>query len=99
MEIGLYARKPLNVQAIQIDADNMEAVAAWCGGKVLSHPPKKEGQAPKKFVRVDVLNPLSKKQTRAYVGDWILKSNQGFKIWSNSAFMKGFTHIFTTKEN
>lgn len=98
MEIGLYTRKPLSVQAIQVDADNMEAIAAWCGGKVLSHPPRREGQEPKKYVKVDVLNPLSKKQTRAYAGDWILKSNQGFKIYANSAFLKGFQHLANFKE-
>jgi hypothetical protein len=100
MEIGLFARKSLTVEAIQVSLDNMDDVARWCGGVVKEHPPKQEGQFTKKYIQVDVLHPLSKKQTRAYVGDWILKSKQGFKIYANNAFQKGFEHLATVaKEN
>lgn len=94
MEIKLFSRKPLVVEAIQVSADNMDDIASWCGGEVLTHEPKVHagvGTPPtKKYVRVNVLHPLNKKQTRAYVGDWVLKSGQGFKIYANNAFVKGF---------
>ncbi len=80
-----YNRKPLTVEAVQVTDDNKEAIAEWCGGKILPH--EHNG---KMFVEIQVLHPLHKKQTRAFTSDWVLKSGQGYKIYSENAFLKGF---------
>jgi len=83
-----YQRKPLTVEAVQITEENLYEVAKWCEGDVRTH-----NITGKKFIQVDVLHPKDPKQTRASVGNWILKSEQGFKIFSDSAFKSGWERI------
>jgi hypothetical protein len=85
MQTSVYNRKPLQVEAIQVTDDNLYEIAKWCGGDVHTHPVNS-----KKHIEVKVLHPLHKKQSRAAIGDWVLKSEQGFKIYADSAFRKGF---------
>ena len=83
METNTFIRKPLTVQAVQVTDDNLYDVAKWCGGDVHTANGKKH-------IQVNVLHPLHQKQSRAGVGDWVLKSAQGFKIYADTAFTKGF---------
>jgi hypothetical protein len=86
IETETYVRKPLEVQAIQVTEENMFDVAKWCGGRIqISVEDEKT-----KFVGVSVLNPLSIRQTEAYVGDWVLKSDTGYKVYTTKAFKQGF---------
>jgi hypothetical protein len=85
MQTTTYNRKPLTVEAVQVTDENIYEVAKWCDGDV--HTALGSG---KKHIQVAVLHPLHKKQTRASVGDWVLKSDQGFKIYADTAFQKGF---------
>lgn len=88
MEIQLYSRKPLVVEAIRVSADNLEAISAWCGGTVVRV--ENETKKDRTYISVDVINPVKKALTRAHVGDWVLKSNKGFKIYTNNAFRNSF---------
>lgn len=90
METTTYNRKPLTVEAVQVTEDNLYDVAKWSGGDVHSAL----GSA-KKYIEIAVLHPLHKKQTRASEGDWVLKSDQGFKIYADTAFQKGFEPLVT----
>lgn len=90
MQTTMYERKPLVVEAVRVTAENLYEVAQWCGGEIHKALPSDQ-----KFIEVAVLHPLHKKQTRANVGDWVLKSDQGFKIYADTAFQKGF-HIAGT---
>jgi len=83
-----YQRKPLTVEAVQVTEDNLYDIAKWCGGDVRTH-----NVTGKKFIQVDVLHPLNPKQTKATVGEWVLKSGQGFKIFSDAAFKKGWEPV------
>lgn len=80
-----YQRKPLTVEAVQVTEANLYEVAKWCEGDVRTH-----NVTNKKFIQVDVLHPLNPKQTKATVGEWVLKSDQGYKIYSDAAFKKGW---------
>lgn len=84
MQTTLYSRKPLMVEAIQVTEANTYEVAEWCGGEVYV------AVNGKKTIQVKVLHPLHSKQTKAQAGDWVLKSTQGYKIYADSAFRKGF---------
>lgn len=81
-----FARTPFYVDAVQVTAENMAEVAAWCGGKILA-----DKQA-KSFIKVHVLKAITESQTTAYVGDWVLKSvgDNILKVYTAKAFAKAF---------
>jgi hypothetical protein len=90
MDVQIYERNPLIVEAVQVTEDNIYEVAKWCGGDVQTIKGYEPGIAPKKVIELDTLRPLYKKHTQALAGDWILKSENGFKIYADIAFQKGF---------
>ncbi len=81
-----YTRKPFNVETVQVTEENLEAVATWVKGTV-----KEDGD--KKYVQVKVHSPKNPRQTRAYVGDWVLLSAQGFKVYLDKAFRASFEKV------
>lgn len=86
-----YIRKPLYVDAVQITAENFDEVAAWCQGTV-----ETEDQGPhrgEKFIRVRVQHPKSPRQTQAFVDDWILYTDRGYKVYTNKAFTLSFDKV------
>ena len=88
MNTEKYIRKQFEVQAVQVTEENLESVAKWCNGTI-----ETEGDLPgtKRFIRVNVKHPLNARQTRAYLGDWVLKAETGgFKIYNQVAFEKSF---------
>lgn len=86
METALYNRNPLQVEAVQVTEENLYEVAQWCGGDVNTN-----AQTGLKYIKVDVLHPHDAKHTRANVMNWILKSEMGYKIYSDTAFKNGYT--------
>ncbi|QJD49647.1 hypothetical protein HWD32_gp72 [Gordonia phage Secretariat] len=97
LEIQTFQRKPFQVEAVQITEENFEKVAAWCGGSIVTvqetrHQALLPGK-PKRFIQVNVTRPLSKRQTEAYVGDWILFASKGYKVYANRPFLKNFESI------
>lgn len=88
MKPEMYQRRPVTivVEAVQITEENLYDIAKWCDGDVRSYKGKK-------FVQVDVLHPLSPEHSKARVGDWVLKSEQGYKIFNDQAFKKGWEPV------
>jgi hypothetical protein len=88
-----YARKPFDVEAIQVTDENMIEVAKWCLGDIRNTlvsnkaGDEKETQT---YIKVRVRNPLNERQTKAFKGDWVLKSGNGFKVYTENAFKKSF---------
>jgi len=78
-----YVRKPFAVEAAQVTEENFLDVALWCGGEV-----REAGE--KQYIKVPVKRPMNDRQTRANVGDWVLSSGDGFKVYSKSAFYGSF---------
>lgn len=83
LAIKEYARKPFNVRAVQVTAENMAAVAAWCGGKVL------EETSTLSYIKVKVHQPLDVRQTKAYIGDFVVYV-KGYKVYPAKAFNNSF---------
>jgi hypothetical protein len=84
-----YIRKPLYVDAVRITEENFDEIVAWVPGEV-----QYEGQ--KKFIRVRVANPKVPRQTKAYVGDWILWTERGgHKVYTPKAFKAAFDKVMT----
>lgn len=88
MKIEKFARKPFVVEAVQVTEENMAEVAAWCGGEVRTADKKANA-----YIKLGVYHAINKRQTQAFVGDWVLKMGKGFKIYLEKAMSKTFTPV------
>lgn len=89
------SRKPFNVDAVRVTAENMEAVAEWCSGEIREETEGAfKGQ---KYIHVRVYRPASDKQSKAFVGDWVLYAGTGYKVYTDRAFKNSFD-IDSTEE-
>lgn len=93
MQTQKYARKPFYIDAVQVTEENMAEVAEWCGGT------QREANGPEAaHIKIKVHRPFTPRQTKAFVGDWVLKSETGFKIYTPVAFERGFEPVKTVEE-
>jgi|SRR5215211_8045020 len=95
LNIEKYVRKPFAVEAVEVTEENLSEVAKWCKGRVRTANPNKEGGPPnaERYIQVQVKNARDERQTRAYVGDWVLSSGRGplgFKVYTPQAFQSSF---------
>jgi hypothetical protein len=90
IETQRYIRKPLYVDAVRITKSNFDEIAAWCQGEVLQDEVPGGG---KKYIKVRVHNPKNPRQTRAYVGDWLLYTERGYKVYTSKAFHTAFDNV------
>jgi hypothetical protein len=86
-----YVRKPLYVKAVRVTEENFDECVVWCLGEV-------ETEGGKRFIRVRVHNPNGPRQTKAFVGDWILWHEKGYKIYTHKAFVAVFDKVVTEEE-
>jgi hypothetical protein len=84
-----FRRRTFYVEAVQVTAENMEEVAAWCNGKILSTFVKSRKESVS-YIKVHVMNPTSDRQTKAFVGDWVLPYGQTFKIYTERSMDQTF---------
>jgi hypothetical protein len=91
-----YIRKPLVVVGVEVTADNFMELALWVQGSIMNIDGS-ETDGPitpeKQFILVRVHNPKSPRQSRAFVGDWILYSDRGYKVYSPKAFKNTFDPV------
>jgi len=84
-----YIRKPLYVDVVQVSDENFDEVAAWCQGEI---KPQGEGDHGR-YIFVRVHSPRNPRQTKAYVGDWILYTERGYKVYTTKAFLASFEPV------
>src|SRR3954470_2523842 len=89
VETARYIRKPLYVDAVRITVANFDEVSSWCEGEVLQDEVPGKGTT-KKYIKVEVHNPKNVRQTKAFVGDWLLYTERGYKVYTNKAFHESF---------
>lgn len=89
MKTHKFARKPFYVDAVRVSEANIEEVAAWCEGQILTD----DIEGP--YVKVRVHRPLTDRQTKAFIGDWVLFAGTGFKVYTPKAFDKSFEKVKT----
>lgn len=87
-----YIRKPLYVAAVRVTSTNFDEIVAWCQGEVQQEEVPGKGTG-KKFIKVRVHNPKNPRQTKAYVGDWLLYTERGYKVYTNKAFHSSFDEV------
>lgn len=104
MKTHKFARKTFYVDAVRVTAENMSEVAEWCGGEILTDEidgselnenEKELAESPAQYVKVKVHRPMNDRQTRAYIGDWVLWAGSGFKAYTPKAFDKSFEKVRT----
>lgn len=88
LETMKYVRKPFYIDAVQISAQNITEVARWVDGEVRSD---KHGQ----YVKVRVHHPMNDRQTKAYIGDWVLYAGTSYKVYTPKAFTNSFEQVST----
>lgn len=79
-----YVRKPLYVEAVQITEENFTDAVRFCFGK------EELDEENVKYIQVRVHQPKNQRQSRAYVGDWILYTQRGYKVYTDKAFHTNF---------
>lgn len=85
-----YIRKPLYVDAVRVTETNFNELVGWCQGEVEFEEGGRDGAAGRKYIKIRVHNPKGPRQTKAFVGDWILYTDRGYKIYTNKAFKAAF---------
>ena len=96
-----YVRKPLYVEAVEVTEDNFLDIARWCFGEIGNideSPVDMEGECEplKQYIHVRVHNPKNSRQTKAFVGDWILYTERGYKVYTTKAFEANFDLVERT---
>lgn len=83
-------RQPFFVVGYQVTTENMEDIAKWCEGRVID-------DADRPFVRVPVIRPIHDRQTRGYVGTWVLLSKRRgektFKVYTQEWLDREFWSV------
>lgn len=93
MKTEKFIKKSFPVEGVQVTEENFEEVAKWTKGNVCYTDPKiaeKFKRPVQKWIEIEVKNPLNDRQTKAFVGDYVLYANFGFKIYTPTAFEKNF---------
>lgn len=88
METSKYVRKPFYVNAVRVDYDSMGDIANWCNGYINLGEDETE-----RHIKVRVHRPMNERQTQAFVGDWVLKSESSFKVYTDKAFKNQFVPV------
>lgn len=96
-----FVRKPLYVDAVQVTEENFSEIARWCFGEIsnIDESPVDKAepiQPSKQYIHVRVHNPKNPRQTKAFVGDWILYTERGYKVYTSKAFLANFDPVEET---
>lgn len=84
----IWVRNSFPVEAIQVTGENIRAVASWCEGSVGQTQSK---TYPKAYIDLCTVQYNKVRQTKAYVGDWILKTDEGFKHYRDESFRTAYS--------
>lgn len=88
-----FIKKPLYVEAVRITRDNFSEVVKWCKGQVRTEHANHPQSPGKKYIKIEAHNPINTRQTKAYIGDWILRTERGFKVYSHKNFIESFDEV------
>lgn len=91
-----YIRKPLYVDAVRVTEVNFNELTEWCQGELEFEETMGSGPN-RKYIKIRVHNPKGPRQTKAFVGDWILYTERGYKIYTNKAFKAAFDPVPMTE--
>ncbi len=96
IETQQFIRKPLYVDAVRITPVNFNEISTWCQGEQQYEPSDDPTKPGKKYIKVRVHNPKNIRQSKAFVGDWLLYTERGYKVYTNKAFHAAFDKVEST---
>lgn len=96
VKIEKFERKSFPVDAVRVTEENIQDVAQWCNGEI-HHQADNTGTL-NPYVKVKVRYPLNQRQTMAFLGDWILATDRGFKVYTDNALSQSFIKIEDDQE-
>lgn len=81
---GGYIRRNSVVESVLVTTENMKDVSEWCGGQICVT----DGSGPVEFfIRVPVVkHSYDNKPKRAFIGNYVILDNDGFKIYREADF-------------
>lgn len=85
-----YVKKPLYVEAVRVTRKNFRELTKWCSGKIQTEQADSTQSPGAKYIKIQAHNPINNRQTKAFVGDWILKTDRGFKVYTHQTFTQSF---------
>lgn len=93
-----FIRKPLLVDAVRVTEENFLEIAFWCKGSIknIDGSETKAGtqiDPSKQLIRVRVHKPMNDRQATAKIGDWILKTDRGYKVYTDKGFQAAFDKV------
>ncbi len=91
-----YVRKPLYVDVVRITIENMAEVAQWCQGEIKNYANQPltgqdaTNRSLERYIHVRVHNPKNVRQTKAFIDDYLLYTERGYKVYTEKAFKNSF---------
>ncbi len=92
MQIEKYNRKTFQVEAVRIVLDDIEEIAAWCGGTIEKRPHKMMGS--EALLPVINLKGTGVEHANYYIGYlnyWVVKMGKTPRIYTPEQFSRTFT--------
>lgn len=87
MELQEATRKPFPVKVVQVTLQNIEEVAAWCGGTIEQRPTKMMGTTTDlPVILISGQGESRNKVFEAALGCWIVELNQSFRSYKPLQF-------------
>lgn len=87
-----YQQKPARIEAFQLDVDNAEELANWCGGVLVEEITPATDEAEE--IRQPGINvPTPEGMLRASVGDYIWRSGVDFAVTTQSEFQATYEAV------
>jgi hypothetical protein len=87
LNIQDYERKPFPVKAVQVTEENMAEVKEWCKGTLVNF---NGNQGRGSYIAVPAYRALNERQTQAHVTDYVVFTNNQFKVYTEQSFNKTF---------
>lgn len=86
MKLEKWERRPAQIIAVRVTAENIGEVAQWCGGTV-----KEDNANSGPYIWVPVPKDSTEKQRRAYIGKWVISvGKNNWRVYTDKSLRAGF---------
>jgi hypothetical protein len=83
-----WIRKNSVVEAVRANRAEIHKIATWCGGSIMASDSRDDSRGVL-YIQLPFKSNYNK-PNRVYMGDWIVKDDEGFKVYSHEAFSSVF---------
>lgn len=97
MQIQKFARKPFEVNAVQVTPENAASIAMWCKGELGSADYKLMGvKTQLACVMVPGTGQKKGEMIPALIGSWVVEHNNSFRVFRQKQFDEMFEELVST---